>query len=73
VKKAEKRQGNLPLHLAAIHGCSDGVWLSCLLLFTEYAGVANTAGMTPLDLALDVGHHCSDDFLHLLEIYGVLD
>jgi ankyrin repeat protein len=70
LKIAEKRHGNLPLHLAAIHGCSDGV---AVLLFTEYpeaAGVANTAGKTPLDLALE-GGHCSEGFLHLLKKYGV--
>jgi ankyrin repeat protein len=70
LKKAEKRHGKLPLHLAAIRGCSDGV---AVLLLTEYpaaAGVANAKGKTPLDLALELGH-CSNDFLHLLEKYGV--
>lgn len=70
LKKAEKRHGNLPLHLAASRGCTDGV---AVLLMTEYpaaAGEANAEGKTPLDLARELGH-CSEDFLHLLETYGV--
>lgn len=69
VKKAEKQHGHLPLHLAAIRGCSDGVAVLLLTEYPEAAGVANTAGKTPLDLALEAGN-CSDDFLHLLEKYG---
>lgn len=63
---ADKVHGNLPLHLAAIHGCRDGV---ALLLMTEYPGavkVKNNDGKTPLDLAREY-KHCSDDFIRLLE------
>jgi len=63
---ADKIHGNLPLHLAAIHGCRDGV---AVLLLTEYPGavkVKNADGKTPLDLAREY-KHCSKDFLHLLE------
>jgi len=63
---ADKQHGNLPLHLAAIHGCRAGV---AILLLTEYPGavkVKNADGKTPLDLAREYDH-CSKDFLDLLE------
>jgi ankyrin repeat protein len=63
---ADNVHGNLPLHLAAIHGCQDGV---AILLLTEYPGaskVKNAVGKTPLDLAREC-NHSSSDFLHLLE------
>lgn len=63
---ADKIHGNIPLHLAAIHGCRDGV---AVLLLTEYPGaskVKNAEGKTPLDLAQE-NNRCSSDFLHLLE------
>lgn len=50
LKMADKRHGNLLLHLAAIHGCSDVV---AVLLMTEYpaaAGEVNAKGKTPLNL-----------------------
>lgn len=62
----DKVHGNLPLHLAAIHGCRDGV---AVLLLTEYSAgvrVKNNDGKTPLDLAREYDH-CSPDFIHLLE------
>lgn len=63
---AENVNGNLPLHLAAIHGCRDGV---AVLLMTEYAGavkVKNKEGKTPLDLARE-HDQCSDDVVRLLK------
>ena len=63
---AENENGNLPLHLAAIHGCREGV---AVLLMTEYAGavkVKNKEGKTPLDLARE-HNHCSDDVVRLLK------
>ena len=70
LKMADKRHGNLLLHLAAIHGCSDVV---AVLLMTEYpaaAGEVNAKGKTPLNLVWEFGHGL-EDFLHLLERYLV--
>jgi ankyrin repeat protein len=63
---AENVNGNLPLHLAAIHGCCESV---AVLLMTEYGGavkVKNKEGKTPLDLAREY-KQCSDDVIRLLE------
>lgn len=63
---ADTVHGNLPLHVAAIHGCRDAV---AVLLLTEHSGavrVKNNDGKTPLDLAREY-NNCSPEFLGLLE------
>ncbi|CAB9527018.1 FYVE zinc finger [Seminavis robusta] len=64
---AKDKSENLPIHLAAIHGCSvraaKGLLQKCLPSIHE----KNAAGLTIMDLALESGK-CGEDVLRLFEI-----
>ena len=67
LRTKEKRHGNLPIHVAAIHGCSVEVAKKLLGLHPNSIHEMNNDLKTPLDLALENGR-CSMDIMRLLKI-----
>ena len=63
----DKQHGNLPLHTAAMTGCSIDVAKELLLLHPESIHEKNKQSKTPLDLAIEYSQ-CSDKVIRLLEI-----
>lgn len=60
-------KGNLPIHIAAIAGCSDHVVKDLLNVWSEAIHEVNAEGSTPLELAVQNGH-CRDAVLSILSI-----
>jgi ankyrin repeat protein len=58
---------NLPIHLAAWHGCSMTVATTLLLHYLASIHETNAAGMTPIDLAME-SKKCDEAAMRLLEI-----
>lgn len=67
VQTKDTKQGNLPIHIAAIKGCSAMIVNQLLCLDPDSIFEKNRAGKTSLDLALANGR-CSDEVIRLLEI-----
>jgi ankyrin repeat protein len=67
VEAKEKRHGNLPIHIAAMRGCSATIVDQLLSLEPDSIFGKNRAGKTPLDLAIEYGH-CREEVVRLLEI-----
>lgn len=63
----DKAHKNLPLHIAAINGCSVRVAKALLCEYMHSIHETNDNGKTALDLALESGK-CDEDVLRLLEI-----
>jgi hypothetical protein len=64
---AEKRHGNLPIHVAAMHGCPVSVALLFLELKPEMIRAKNRHGMTPYNVAMLSGK-CTEDVLRLWKV-----
>ena len=67
VQTREARHGNLPIHIAAIMGCSEPIVKELLSLYPDSIFEKNSDGMTPLDLALEYGR-CNEYIVRALEI-----
>lgn len=67
VETREKRHGNLPIHVAAMYGCSETVARELLRLSPDSIFEKNFDGKTPLDLALENGH-CKEEVVRLFEL-----
>jgi ankyrin repeat protein len=67
VQAKETRHGNLPIHVAAMRGCSVTIVNQLLLLDPDSIFEKNRAGKTPLDLAIEYGR-CLEEVVRLLEI-----
>jgi hypothetical protein len=63
----EKDNGNLPIHTAAIHGCSVAVAKMLLEIHPNSIHEKNDHFKTPLDLAME-HRHCSEDVVRLFTI-----
>lgn len=63
----EKRFGNLPVHAAAISGCTVRIAKDLLELWPEMVHASNWQGLTAIDLAIQ-NRKCSDDVFHLFQI-----
>jgi hypothetical protein len=63
----EKDHGNLPIHTAAIHGCSVAVAKKLLEIHPNSIHEKNDDFKTPLDLAMEHGR-CSEDVVRLFTI-----
>jgi hypothetical protein len=63
----DQENGNLPIHNAAVFGCSVHVAKALLEKWPELVLERNAANLTPIELALQ-SEKCSEDVLRLLEI-----
>jgi ankyrin repeat protein len=63
----DKQNGNLPIHTAAINGCSVEVTKELILLQPNSIHERNKQSKTPLDLAIE-HRNCSEQVIRLLEI-----
>lgn len=63
----DKTHKNLPIHVAAIHGCSVRVAKALLEHYMNSIHEMNMDGKTALDLAVETGK-CREDVLRLFEI-----
>lgn len=61
----ESRDGNIPLHIAVMHGCSHATAKRLLETFPMAALQKNFNQKVPIDLAIECGS-CSDDVIELL-------
>lgn len=67
VHAKEKKHGNLPIHAAAMMGCSPTVMTQLLCLHPDSIFEKNADGKTPLDIAVE-SKHCPEEVVRLLEI-----
>jgi len=59
--------GNLPIHVAVMHGCSVHVAKDLLEVWLDAIHAVNEQGMTPMELAVEHGN-CSGEVLRLLAL-----
>ena len=67
VQTKDKKQGNLPIHFAAMRGSYVIIVKQLLRLYPDSIFEKNGAGKTPLDLAVMYGR-CKEEIVRLLEI-----
>jgi hypothetical protein len=67
VQTREARHGNLPIHVAAMMGCSETIVKELLSLYPDSIFEKNSLGLTPVDLALEYGR-CNGETVRVLEI-----
>lgn len=67
VQTREAKHGNLPIHIAAMMGCSESIIMGLLSIYPDSIFDKNSHGVTPLDLALEYGR-CNEEIVRLLEI-----
>lgn len=63
----DKQHGNLPIHTAAMNGCTVRVAKDLLELWPEMIHETNGDGLTPMDLALRY-EKCSEEIVRLFQI-----
>lgn len=63
----DKRRGNLPIHVAAMQGCSVDVAKALLKSYPNAIHAENSESLNAFEVAVKSGH-CSQDVMHLLKI-----
>jgi ankyrin repeat protein len=66
MRMKEKQHGDLPVHVAATHGCSVAVAKTLLRIHPNSIHEKNKDSKAPLDLVLEQGH-CSEQVVRLFD------